>query len=1007
MATQKEGPAAGKLIYSDRSPPLACVATAALKHLRLDRQPSSSVGRDQPPVIQVASGDELAGTDLVLRYLARLKQDDLFLYGKDALSSCQVDQWLAFAPALGAGPGLVAAAAQANEYLAARTFLVGHRLTLADIAVWGELAANQQWARLKAADMPHLQRWLAHVGAHPVLKATAEALGPKTKEQHMQAIADAGYGGGDTGTFLQLKNGVQGRVVTRFPPEPSGYLHIGHAKAALLNQFYARKYGGRLLIRFDDTNPSKEKDEYVENIMADIKTLGLKPDAPITYTSDYFPQMQDVTERLIKAGVLYADDTPQPEMAEQRSAPKVEDRISRCAGRTPEESLRIFGEMLRGTPEGQRNCLRFKLILEPDDAPLDEKNRGHMAMGNGALRDPVAFRCNAETHWRTGDKYKAYPTYDLACPFVDALEGVTHALRSSEYSDREPQFYWILKRLQRVWPDLPHVEIEDFSRLNLQNTVLSKRKLTELVDGGKVDGWGDPRMPTVQGLFRRGMQLQALSSFMESQGASKNTNLMEWGKLWAANKAIIDPRAPRHTRVMTGGPGVLPPVMLTVEDGPEKPEAATVPLHKKDPSIGNKTTIKLRRVLIDAVDAAEVAAAVADADAGTTAGADGKPKPLSEKKAAERRHVTLMDWGEWPAVLITAIEKDASGAVTGITAKQVPGWKANDTFLKLTWLADVEEARTALQVVRLGPLIKDAKAPKKVKSRPGAPVPAEPAPEAPVAEMFNPDSRIEYTAWGDANLKKLKRGAFLQLERDGYFTVDQAYDEAHPEQPIVLLDIPDGKDKRPVPSPGAQALLALAAAGVAPAAAAVPSSAASTPAGAATRVPPGASNGSDSSAAASNGASNDASADVKLSSGDVSAGTPASSSISPAAAAAAGPVSAEVRSGAVGTATGTSAGGVADDSGGASADAPAASADAAAPASDALEAPATPAAGGKTGESASGTGAPQTDGAAGKLGGSGGGANLSPAAAALASHQLAESLRGLDIMDSPEKKGPE
>lgn len=798
---------AGTLIYSDRAPPpLACVATAALKHLGLERQPTSDMAKDDSPIIKLLSGEELQGSSMVVRYLARSKQDDLFLYGHDALSSCQVDQWLAFAPSLSAGPGLLPAAAAANVFLESRTYLVGHRLTLADVAVWGELAGNLQWARANPSDMPHLQRWLEHVGAHPVLSTIAKQLGPKTKEQHIQASQDAGHGGGDTGSFLKLKGAAKGKVVTRFPPEPSGYLHIGHAKAALLNQHYASVYEGRLLVRFDDTNPSKEKDEYVENILADIKCLGLRPEK-ITYTSDYFPQLQEVTEKLIMSGVIYADDTPQPEMAEQRSHPDISKRISRCAGREPKESLRIFKEMLAGSPEGLANCLRFKIVLEEGDAPTEEKNRGHMAMGNGALRDPVAFRCNASRHWRTGDQYKAYPTYDLACPFVDAVEGVTHALRSSEYSDREPQFYWILKRLQQVWPGLPDVEIEDFSRLNLQNTVLSKRQLTQLVDSGKVDGWADPRMPTVQGVLRRGLQLAALKEFIVSQGASKNTNLMEWGVIWAVNKSHIDPLAPRHTRVLTGGPGVLPPVVFTVENGPESPETAEAPLHKKNPKIGTKTVHKLKRVLIDAVDAAEVAAAIADADAGSTATADGSGrKPLSEKKAAERRHVTLMDWGQWPAVLVTEVTKDEHGAVTAVRGHQVEGYKANDTFLKLTWLADVDEARTALQIVRLGPLIKEAKVVKKAKNRPGLPpAPEQPQPE--IGDLFNENSRSEYLAWGDSNLRRLKRGQFLQLERDGYYTVDRQYDESKPDQPILLVDIPDGKDKRPIPSVGAQTFL--------------------------------------------------------------------------------------------------------------------------------------------------------------------------------------------------------
>jgi glutamyl-tRNA synthetase len=410
------------------------------------------------------------------------------LYPSDPLTACQADQLLDFVTSqLVPGAGMEGACAALDAYLSHRTLFAGHVLSITDIATWGILQSIPQWNKLRKR-YPHLNRWFEYVSTIATLQEVVNAHTSETRDGTKDKVARIAGGGGTAGVDkkkdvggswdIDLPGAEMGKVVTRFPPEPSGYLHIGHAKAALLNQEISDRFKGRMLVRFDDTNPSKERDEYVENIINDIKRLGLRFEQ-ITYTSDYFPQLVECAERLINAGHCYCDDTPVDEMREQR----MHGIESVCRNRSVEENLRLWQEMLKGSEEGIRNCLRVKL---------------DMTAANKALRDPVAFRCNPTHHWRTGTKYKCYPTYDFACPMVDSLEGVTHALRTSEYRDREAQFQAILGLQQSVWSGLPSVHIWDYARLSFINTVLSKRKLTWFVENGVVDGWNDPRMPTVQ-----------------------------------------------------------------------------------------------------------------------------------------------------------------------------------------------------------------------------------------------------------------------------------------------------------------------------------------------------------------------------------------------------------------------------------------------------------------------------------------------------------------------------
>lgn len=291
---------------------------------------------------------------------------------------------------------------------------------------------------------------------------------------------------------VDLPNAKIGEVCLRFAPEPSGYLHIGHTKAALLNQYFAQKYKGKIIIRFDDTNPSKESNEFVDNLLTDIKTLGMNYDA-VTYTSNYFPQLQEMAEKLLHEGKAYVDDTPREEMQKER----MDGIDSKCRNNAVVENLALWREMIIGSERGLQCCVRGKLGMQDP---------------NKACRDPVYYRCNLVPHHRIGSKYKVYPTYDFACPFVDSYEGITHALRSNEYHDRNAQYHRILEEM-----GLRKVEIYEFSRLNMVYTLLSKRKLLWFVQNGKVEGWDDARFPTVQGIVRRGLKIEALIQFILQQ----------------------------------------------------------------------------------------------------------------------------------------------------------------------------------------------------------------------------------------------------------------------------------------------------------------------------------------------------------------------------------------------------------------------------------------------------------------------------------------------------------
>ncbi|KAJ3009240.1 hypothetical protein HKX48_008079 [Thoreauomyces humboldtii] len=528
----------------------------------------------------------------------------------------------------------------------------------------------------------------------------------------------------DQGSFeIGLKDVVHGQVVTRFPPEPSGYLHIGHAKAALLNDYFARTYEGKLIVRFDDTNPSKEKMEYEEAIKEDLLLLGIKADV-ITYTSDSFDKLYQYAIQIITDGNAYVDDTDVDTMRAERF-----DGIeSKCRNLSVEENLKRFQDMKDGTEFGLKCCLRAKINMK-------DKNK--------VMRDPTLYRCNVSApHHRTGTTWKIYPIYDFACPIVDSIEGVTHALRTNEYRDRNPQYEWVLNALK-----LRQVHIWDFSRLNFVYTLLSKRKLTWFVNEGLVTGWDDPRFPTVRGIRRRGMTIEALRQYILMQGASQKNLELEWDKIWALNKKVIDPVAPRHTAL--DAEKITP---VNILDASVSTEVKEMPKHKKNPDIGNKLTTFSRELFIQFEDA--------------------KTLEVGEK-------VTFMDWGNFTVAKIQwAADKTH---ILSIDVNVVSDTDYKNTK-KITWLSRAETGKDESTPVKATLLDYDYLISKKKLEE-----------DDEVKNFVTPVTEFKVAAFCDANLRKVAKGEVIQLERKGYYICDQAWDAFKPDQPIHLIFIPDGK----------------------------------------------------------------------------------------------------------------------------------------------------------------------------------------------------------------------
>lgn len=586
-----------------------------------------------------------------------------------------------------------------DAHLILRSYIIGFTLSRADLWVWGALRSNRvAHSYIKQGLMVNLSRWFSYIEesepwvAEAVLSGQTAKLSVKEDKSTKESQDDAG-----ASYDIGLQD-VEKGVVTRFPPEPSGYLHIGHAKAAVLNDYFAHvKYTGKLLLRFDDTNPIKEKQEFEDAIIEDLALMGITPDKT-SHTSDYFKELYENCIEIIKSGNAYADDTEQETMRAER----MDGIASKRRDTSVEDNLSRFREMTEATEEGKRWCIRAKVSV-------DDPNK--------AMRDPVIYRCSPEPHHRTGSTYKVYPTYDFACPLIDALEGVTHALRTTEYKDRDAQYQWFIKTM-----NLRGVYNWDFARLNLVRTLLSKRKLTKFVDTGFVWGWDDPRMPTIRGIRRRGMTIPALREYILKQGPSRNIVNLDWTTFWATNKKHIDPIACRYTAVTKAS--AVPVNLVGARAAPYTEEKDKSPNHAKEP-LGMKKVVYSRNLLIDQEDA---------------------------QTFVEDEEITLMNWGN-------AIVKSISHSLNPFNRKEVTAVElelhlqgdVKKTKKKVTWLSKDQEL-IPVELIDFDFLItKD-----KIEEGENA------------DDFLNPKTIESAEALADCNVAELKENDIIQFDRKGY-----------------------------------------------------------------------------------------------------------------------------------------------------------------------------------------------------------------------------------------------
>lgn len=355
-------------------------------------------------------------------------------------------------------------------------------------------------------------------------------------------------------------------VVTRFAPEPSGYLHMGHVKAIVMNIMFACQYGGTMLLRFDDTSIIDGGVNFVNKILHDLKSLGIKfPKNNTSYTSNYFDRLLEKADTLVNNGLAYVDTDELNKLKEIRKACGTPS----CRNNTIELNKKLWKEMKNGTLK--ECCLRIKM--------------GN-ADKNPTLRDPIIYKYSGKMHHKTGIIHKVLPSYDFACPLVDSWEGVTHAFRSNEYSDRGPQYKWMLKICNLVHKPT----VATFGRVNFVGSIMSKRQIKKLIENGNVDGWDDPRIPTIAGMLRHGLTKHAMLKFMSGIASSKNDITSGWDKIWAFNRKEIDKTSARYMAIKSDH------VVLKLNTPIQE---ITVPKHPRDKSLGNKTLQSTDKIIID------------------------------------------------------------------------------------------------------------------------------------------------------------------------------------------------------------------------------------------------------------------------------------------------------------------------------------------------------------------------------------------------------------------------
>ncbi|GGB90650.1 glutamine--tRNA ligase [Marinobacterium zhoushanense] len=513
-----------------------------------------------------------------------------------------------------------------------------------------------------------------------------------------------------------LKNGVNdGKVVTRFPPEPNGYLHIGHAKSICLNFGTALKYGGQCNLRFDDTNPEKESQEYIDSIVSDVRWLGFEWSGDIRYTSDYFDTLHEWALHLINEGKAYVDSLSAHEMREYRGTLTEPGKNSPYRDRSVEENLDLFEKMRAGAFDEGDCVLRAKI---------------DMAAANINLRDPVIYRIRKAHHHQSGDKWCIYPSYDFAHGQSDALEGVTHSICTLEFEDHRPLYDWFVENL----PVPAKPRQYEFARLNLNYTVTSKRKLKLLVDEQKVNGWNDPRMPTISGLRRRGYTPASIRNFCDMIGVTRSNGIVDMGMLEAAVREDLDANAPRAMCV-------LDPIKLTITNMPEGELAwFELPAHPKDEAMGIRKVPFTRNLLIEREDFAEVP--------------PKKWKRLAPGEAVRLRGAYVIRCEE--------VVLDETGEVVELKASFDPQTHgANPTDYKPNGVIHWVSADNAVPC--------EVRAYERLFTEPNP----DGDKERDFHEFINPESLVVYPrAHAEIGLKHAAVESRYQFERQGYFCVD-------------------------------------------------------------------------------------------------------------------------------------------------------------------------------------------------------------------------------------------
>ncbi len=516
-----------------------------------------------------------------------------------------------------------------------------------------------------------------------------------------------------------------GRVHTRFPPEPNGYLHIGHAKSICLNFGVALEFGGKCNLRFDDTNPSKEEEEYVQSIQEDVRWLGFDWEDRLFYASDYFDQLFEWALILIKKGKAYVCDLSADEIREYRGTLKEPGRNSPYRERSVEENLDLFERMRRGEFENGSRVLRAKI---------------DMASPNLNMRDPVMYRILKARHHRTGDKWCIYPTYDYTHGQSDSIERITHSICTLEFEDHRPLYEWYIEQLG-IFPSRQY----EFARLNLTYTVMSKRKLLELVQGKYVSGWNDPRMPTLSGMRRRGYPPEAIREFCRRIGVAKSDSIVDMAFLEDCIRENLNKNAPR---VMS----VLRPLKVTIVNYPEgqieEMEAVNNP---EDLSAGTRKVPFSRTLYIEREDFME--------------NPPSKFYRLSPGREVRLRYAYFIK-------CVEVIKDEKTGEVTEIRCTYDPATKGGDSpdgrkvKATLHWVS----AKHAIQAeVRLYDLLCSQPDPNAVEEGKDW------------KENINPNSLETRLGFVEPSLARAKPGSRFQFERLGYFCVDI---DSTPERPV-------------------------------------------------------------------------------------------------------------------------------------------------------------------------------------------------------------------------------